>query len=84
MDNLYWQFEGLQYKKEVLDYFRWHGNYEDLFVNNSLYDDKFSFEWGADKIGAREALISILEKANTTLTWRVDCDENPNQNKNAI
>ena len=44
-------------------------------------EEELSFEWGADKIVAREALINLLKKANTTLTWHMDCTDHPDINR---
>ena len=82
--NLLWQFEGLQNMSEVVDYlygrdvsdrpaFEW----AKIVKSRTKYDDKFSFAWGANKLVAREALMELLEKANTTLTWRMECEDHP-------
>jgi len=55
-------------------------NRQDMISGN--YDKgKLQFEWGADNVIAREALIDLLEKANTTLTWHMDCDHDPHFKK---
>jgi len=53
----------------------------DMYTGN--YDEnKLKFEWGADGVTAREALVDLLEKANTTLSFRVDCaTDNPKNYK---
>jgi hypothetical protein len=35
--------------------------------------DRISFQWGADHVTAREAVIELLEHSSTTLTWKVLC-----------
>jgi len=83
--NLFWNIDDIQ-KAQAINKALFGGS---LTPDNSLlsendrllYEEELSFEWGADKIGAREALINLLEKANTTLIWRVDCTDHPDVNQ---
>ena len=68
--SLWWQNEGLQNIPNIGRTLMWDdlGGKEDRL----LYEGKMSFEWGVNKIVAREALIDLLEKSNTTLSWMVN------------
>jgi len=71
--NVWWQHEGIQNTPNIARILRGSsGSKEDRL----LYEDKLSFEWGVNKIAARDALIDLLEKANTTLSWMINNTDN--------
>ena len=45
-------------------------------VSNTLGEEDveaYSFEWGVNGIAARDALIGLLDRSATTMTWRLFC-----------
>lgn len=43
------------------------------FPSNEEWE-RISFLWGVDQMAARDALIDLLERSATTMTWRLLCD----------
>jgi len=71
-DDLYWQNGDVQEVPNINEIL-W--GFDVSEENRLLYEEKVTFEWKADKVVARDALIDLLEKANTTLTWQLTCSD---------
>ena len=74
--NFPFEYNLLWASNDIRSLSRPRSQYTDEYVQ--MMNEKLPFEWGKDKGIARDALIDLVEKSNTTLTWQVDCTDHPN------